>query len=302
LLVIFAFLCLALSVSGLILDARLISGERAWIKPCKFSMSLMIYGLSLIWFSPYLSNHRRFFKHVSVAVLVSAIVELSVIILQVIRGTTSHFNTVGLFNHVIYLVTVGAIIPISVGTLAVFIMLIREKELPPVLGLSLRWGVALTVVGFIPGILMLVPDPLQDVITAYKQFDGHTVGFPEGGPGLPLLGWSTIAGDLRPAHFVGIHGLQVLPLIGLAILQFFPALSEARKELLVWNAGLSYLGLILLMTWQALSAEPLLEPGYETMLFGSFLFAFSGLLAAGTFLLPTDMPATHGAVGSAETI
>ena len=74
-----------------------------------------------------------------------------------------------------------------------------------------------------------------------------------------------MAGDLRPAHFVGIHALQILPLFGLAILKFFPGLSEARKELLVSNARLTYLGIILVLTFQALSAEPLLEPGYQTM-------------------------------------
>lgn len=42
----------------------------------------------------------------------------------------------------------------------------------------------------------------------------HTIGANDGSEGLLITNWSKQYGDLRVAHFFGIHALQILPLLG----------------------------------------------------------------------------------------
>jgi hypothetical protein len=270
------------SATGLITDRRVITGEAAWIKPTKFSISLATYGLTLLWYSNYLPNHLILIRRLSRAALIGTIIELSAIITQVLRGTTSHFNTSSLFNHIMFWITTSAIVPVAGGVIVLFAILWKEKRLPPVLGAALRWAVFLTVIGFVPGILMILPDRLQDAITCYKQFDGHTVGFGEGGPGIPLLGWSTVAGDLRIAHFVGIHALQVLPIAGIIISLMFSKLSITKQKILVAITGISYASVIVLLTVEAISAESLFAPGLQSKLLAFGILALWSVASAIT--------------------
>ena len=104
----------------------------------------------------------------------------------------------------------------------------------------------------------------------------------DGGPGLPLLGWSTIGGDLRVPHFFGLHAMQVLPLVGgLLALDWTRRRIPQRQRLgLIWTAGLGYLALVLLLTWQALRGQSIVAPDFLTLIAFAILTGVVALSAS----------------------
>jgi hypothetical protein len=117
--------------------------------------------------------------------------------------------------------------------------------------------------------LMTQPTPEQSAVIAAGSSSvvgAHAVGVADGGPGLPIVGWSTAGGDLRVAHFVGLHGLQILPLLGLALVRFGPPWVPMRdRSRLVGVAAAFWMAMTLLLTWQALGGQPLFAPDALTL-------------------------------------
>jgi len=282
--IIFSLLSLLFALWGLCLDHRHINGEMAWIKPCKFGISIALYGASLIWLEQFLTTGRNLFRLTTVGALGGAILELTAITTQVMRGTTSHFNDATPIDAALWYMVKLSIMPVSLAVIVLCILLMRQKNLPPVLGLSLRLGTFLTIVGLVPAVIMILPESAQQLITEI-EVNGHTIGFVTGGPGIPWLGWSSVAGDLRAAHFVGLHALQVVPIVGVLVARYLVHLSIKRQLYLIWNVSCTYFGIIMLLTWQALKAESIMHPSPETCIAFAVLFAFSALAYGLTFLI-----------------
>lgn len=175
-------------------------GVNAFIKPLKFGVSTVILFLFFSWFSNFVPRvkKRAFERFARVNAAVMAF-ELSWILIQASRGTLSHFNISTAFEGTMFSLMGIAIGISTTWTLVLFKWTFRTdfRMMPGVLW-SVRFGI-LYFVGFgFSGYLM----------GAYLN---HFVGTPLESAGIPFLGWSTSAGDLRIPHFFGLHALQLLP-------------------------------------------------------------------------------------------
>jgi hypothetical protein len=276
-------ICLAALV-GLVLDPQVITGVPAWMKPLKFGISSAIYCATFIWLLTFVKGHPRLTGLVSYATTISLVVELGIIVLQVIRGTTSHFNISTPFDAALWSAMAMFIMVIFMAGLLLAILLMFQKMPNAAFGWSLRLAVLVSLLGMGVAFLMTgSPTASQQATMAGGQaptsFGGHSVGVDDGGPGLPFVGWSTVGGDLRVAHFLGLHALQVLPLLGY-LLSLVQGLREEQRVKLVWTAGLGYAALVLILTWQALRGQSLIAPdGHTLAAFGVLLVGVVGAVS-----------------------
>ena len=196
------FLILTVVLLGLVVvDDRTILGEPLWLKPFKFSISIAIYILTIMWFSQDLPR-SGVLSLLLFSICAAMLVEQAAITLQAARETTSHYNLRTPLDGAIYgLMGMGVI----VNTLACTGFLVLHIWRVQARGSAYQWGVRL-------GLLVFVLGSLEGYLMIAQG--AHTVGGPDGGPGIPVLRWSTDHGDLRIAHFLGIHALQLLPFAG----------------------------------------------------------------------------------------
>jgi len=264
---------LAVTLIGLVFDQRTITGAPAWLKPTKFALSIAIYATTLMWLLTFVEGRRRTVRVVSWVTAISLFIEMILIGGAVVADTTSHFNVSTPLNAGIWAAMAFFILLTWVMTLLTAWLLVTQQLPDRVFAQALRLGVVVAAVGMAVGFLMTSPTPSQtaraEAGNGMPIVGAHSVGVEDGGPGLFLVGWSTAGGDLRVGHFVGLHALQLLPLLGLALSRLGPSwLGTGPRMGLVWVVGITYLGFVVLTTWQALRGQPLFSPDASTAVAG----------------------------------
>jgi hypothetical protein len=277
---------LMVSVAGLVVDGRHLDGMPVWAKPGKFALSFVLFSLTWAVLFAYQRRARRLFWWAGTVIVVAGALEMVWVVGQAVRGQRSHFNETTVLDSLLFALAGAVIVVLFLVSLVLGVLVFRERYGEPALTWGVRLGVAMSLVGIAAGGLMVAAIPGTELGA------GNTVGAPHGGPGLPLLGWSTVGGDLRVPHFLGMHALQAIPLLALlfiALARYLPALDDSgtRLRLVVVGAG-AYTGLFALVTWQALRGEPLVHPGGETLT--ALAVLLSAAVAAGAVAVLRRVP------------
>ena len=229
-------------------DSRTVAGINPWVKPLKFCLSIAAYVWTLAWFVGHLRS--RWTRLVSWGTAVVFAVEMACIVSQAARGVTSHYNVGTAYDAAVFSL-MGMMIAFNTLLVVVTLVLFFVRLDGP-LAPAYLWGVR-------AGLLLFFLGSLEGMAMVSNM--AHTVGAPDGGPGLPFVNWSTRAGDLRVAHFLSFHALQLLPLAGYGLSRRRPEWPRGRQLACVLALALLYAAGVSLVFWRALGGRPLLSLG-----------------------------------------
>jgi hypothetical protein len=232
------------TIAAQAIDPRALAGVNIWAKPTKFFVSIGVFALSAAWTMGYVRPDRRRSPpmRAAAAMLIAAgTLELVYIAWRASRGEASHFNVATPGAALLYsmmglfaVLLVGATLPLA-----------WEVARRPVVGSKPEFAAAI-VVGLV--LCFLLGGGVGGYMSAQP---GHAVGAVAGH--LPLFGWSRAGGDLRVAHFLGIHAQQAIPLM-VAVAGAAGLSTRNRWRVLAAGSAL-YTLLTLLLFAQALAGR-----------------------------------------------
>jgi hypothetical protein len=236
----FGIVCLLFSIVFLILaktTSTLVFGVNAYYKPFKFAFSTLAFSWAMAWYCYYLPDFNIRLFNWSIIILLGF--EIIYIALQASKGQLSHFNISSSFYAALYSLMAIAASLVTIYTAYVGYLFFKHSftDLP----LYYVWAIRLGIIIF--------------VIFAFEGFAmgsrlNHSVGALNDNSNWFIVGWSNTVGDLRVAHFIGMHALQVLPLLAYYLLKNTP-LTIALSVL--------YLLLAIYTLVQAFQGKPLLK-------------------------------------------
>ncbi|WP_196054670.1 hypothetical protein [Nocardia aurantiaca] len=276
------------SLCAMAFDDRILLGESVWLKPLKFAVAMALYCGTLAWLMSFPHRGRRLTWWMGVVFAATAVMDVGFIVVQAARGTFSHFNTqhdtVNTIGQWVFTIGVPGLF---LANLVIAVTLSWQRITDRPTSLAIRAGLGIAVLGMALAYIMGYSGTQHTTDAAGRPvtlMSGHTfeTGRPDvrdGVAGMPLTHWSTVGGDLRIAHFAGLHGIQLLIGAAAVLARLAPAVGWLRPERtrarLIGVLAMGYTGLVAVLLWQGLRRQPVTRPDGET------LTAF-GLVAALT--------------------
>ena len=254
--------CLFLSFIGLIIDKRILNYSPIWLKPLKFAVSSIIYAVTLIYLVNFIPN-QKFLKIANMLTSYGLIIELIIIFLQAYRGRMSHFNFQTLEDMILFQIMAIAIVIVWVSLLVYIWGFISLDSNENILIPAIRFGLIITFISM--GLAFTMTRPSQDDLKKAEENKGpigltmgsHSVNEIDETKRLPLTSWAKTGGDLRIAHFLGLHAIQILIFLGLLLNQI--KFNYSSGLWIVIATGILYSGLVLFTLQQALKGIPLIR-------------------------------------------
>jgi len=231
---------------GLFLDDRTLMGINVWVKPLKFTISGAIYMFTFgyyITFYPFSERKKNIVNNINTWTL---FVEILIIVVQAGRGVQSHYNMSSLLDGILFGI-MGFLISINVMIMVYFVI--------ETIRLRLTTSRSVQIALLMGWIIMVVGSWIGGQMISQMA---HNVGIADGGEGIPILNWSTIAGDLRVAHFFGLHSIQLIPLFAVLVAKVWNT-TNRNKMISVVLFGLIYAGLIGFTFFQAKQGLPFIQ-------------------------------------------
>lgn len=219
---------LAFCLIAMLVDDRMLLGESVWLKPTKFAVSIAVYCVTIALLFQVYSYSDKLKKWLSRIIGWALILEIPLVMMQAGRGVRSHFNTETGLDSMVF----GWMgILILINTLVLFFMMFtaffKKLDTTILMQRAIQFGWLGMIISIAAGQIMIANM-------------GHAVGVPDGGAGMPVTHWSTEGGDWRAVHFLGMHGIQILPLLA----YFLEKNVWKNSRLIIWGVGLIYLSFI----------------------------------------------------------
>jgi hypothetical protein len=241
---------MAFTCSGPGMHAGIQAGINPWIKPIKFatSFSTFLWTISPMLMALRIPEWQS--KLARQAIAFGAIMEMVFLTAQ--AGRSTYFSGPATFTDTVIFHGTSAMISVITTVCLWMTVLYFFNRRVALEDKTMLAAVRCSLVIFMIG----------NAVGGYMLARGsHTVGAPDGGPGMPFTNWSTIGGDLRIAHFIAIHAIQILPLLAWAVREFLPAMPNAKRKVTLY-AATAVLALAVGGTFiQAAMARPLVAIG-----------------------------------------